>query len=213
MRRLRGRAAGHDEGVTLIELLVSMFLVSLMGIAIAITVSVMSRNSIAQTQKTRAIQQAAVTTDRVSRLVRAATAINVPSVMFTYADGTHLTFYADVGDPNGPELADLQVVGPATDGTMQQTITRADAVSSDPNKDYTYSSTSVVTKDGTEIDTSHGGVFTYYDSSGNVLPSPLSSTNLAQIARVRLTLIDHDPNSSANVTDTTLLYVRNVEYS
>src|SRR5581483_2897804 len=108
--------------------------------------------------------------------LRAATPVD--NVTFLYGDSDHVTFYADLGDPNGPEKIDLQVPTNSTSGTMVQTTTRADATSQSPTASYTYTQNSPVTNnDGSDIDTAASGVFTYYQMSNGTLTAlstPLS---------------------------------------
>jgi prepilin-type N-terminal cleavage/methylation domain-containing protein len=212
-RRLHSR---QDAGVTLVELLVSMVLVGMLGSAIAVSVSVMSRNDLNTTTRVRATEQAQVTIDRVSRVLRAA--VPVDGTVFLYGDSTHVTFYADLGDPNGPEKVDLQVPSSTTNGTMVQSATRADTTSQDAHASYTYTqNTAVTSNDGTDIDTAVKGVFTYYQMSSGALTAlttPLASSAMASggIDAVGLTLVDQEPGKSATVKDTSMIYLREAEY-
>jgi len=206
MRRDR---SGADDGTTLVEMLVTMVVVGLLGMAITITVSALTHHTIATKARDYATEQAQVVLDRTSRLLRAATPEGAGNSSFTFAGDNHVTFYSDLSQPNGPALVDLNVTGPATSGTLTQTVTQADL-----NSSYTYTGTPSVGSDGHDIDTTAGPVFTYYDASGNVLATPMTTVaQTIKIARIQVNVVAKDPGGSTPVTDGTLIYLRNVEYS
>lgn len=198
-----------DEGTTLIEMLVTMVVVGLLGLAITVTVTSMTHHTIVTKSRDYATEQAQVTLDRTSRFLRAAAPEGAGNSAFTYAGDDHITLYSDLAEPTGPDLVDLNVTGPPTDGTLVQTVTPAD-----PNSDYTYTGTPSTGDDGSDIVTTAGPLFTFYDASGNVLATPMTTVaQTAQIARVMVSVVDQEPGVSTPVTDSTLIYLRNVEYS
>jgi prepilin-type N-terminal cleavage/methylation domain-containing protein len=210
IRRLR-LDAKRDRGTTLVEMLVTMIVLGFLTTAVTLTVVTMDRNSTTTKARDFATEQSAATVDRASHLIRTATPEGAGNAMFTYAGDTHVTLYSSIGQANGPALVDLNLTGPATHGTLTATITPADA-----NSNYTYTGTPVVEHDGTDIINSTGTpLFTYYDVSGNVLATPMTTVaQLIKIARVKITVVDQEQGlSSAPVTNSTLVYIRNVEYS
>ena len=217
MTRLRAVRHGADEGVSLVELLVSMLLVGILGTAIALSVSTLSRTDLKTTTRVRATDQAQVTIDRVSRVLRAATPVD--GTVLLYADGTHVQLYADLGDPNGPEKVDLSAAASSVGTQMTQVTTRADAASTNPDATYTYTTQAPATAiDGGGIDTEDGGaIFTYYQMlNGKLTPvaTPLSGSALLTkgVDAIGITLTDREPGVSARVQAKALVYLRSTEY-
>jgi prepilin-type N-terminal cleavage/methylation domain-containing protein len=207
----RLRLLRRDSGTTLMEVLVSIVVVGILASAVTVTVTELTHDTMLTKQRDYATEQAQVTLDRASRLLRAATIGANANSMFLYAGDDHATFYSDLAQPNGPALVDLDVTGSPADATLVQTVTPADAGS-----DYTYNTGPAATgRDGTDIMTTAGPVFTYYDASGNLLSTPMTTVaQLVAIARVKITVVDQDPGlPSQPVTDSTMVELRNVEYS
>jgi type II secretory pathway pseudopilin PulG len=185
-------------------MLVTIVVVALLGAAVTITVQSMTHHTIATRSRDNATDQAQLTMDRASRLLRAATPEGAGNTIFTLADNNHATFYSDLAQPNGPAKVDLSVAG----GTLVSAITPADAASN-----YTYNGAATTQQNGADI-TSSASLFTYYDANGNQLSTPM--TTVAQtslIAQVRITVVDREAGGTVPVTDSTLIYLRNVEYS
>jgi type II secretory pathway pseudopilin PulG len=207
----RLRRLHRDSGTSLIELLVAIVVVGALASAVTLTVTELTHETIVTKQRDYATEQAQVTLDRASRLLRAATIGANANSMFLYAGDDHVTFYSDLAQPNGPALVDLNVTGSPADSTLVQTVTPAD-----PGSDYTYNIGPPATgRDGSDITTTAGPVFTYYDENGNVLSTPMTTVaQLVAIARVEITVVDQDPGlPSKPVTDSTMVELRNVEYS
>lgn len=214
MSRVHRRALRGDEGTSLVELLVTMIVVGLLTSAVAISVQSITHHTLLTKSRDFATEQAQVTLDRASRYLRAAAPEGTgnPQTVFTLASDNHVTFYSDLGQPNGPDLVDLNVTGPSTGGTLVETVTPADVASVAPT--YTYTGTPKTGRDGTDINTTAGAVFTFYNASGATLTTPMTTiAQTSQIARLRVSVVDQEPGIGTPVTDSTLIYLRNVEYA
>jgi type II secretory pathway pseudopilin PulG len=212
--RVHRHSLRGDQGTSLVEMLVTIIVVGLLTSAVALTVSRITHHTLLTKSRDFATEQAQVTMDRSSRYLRAAApeGSGNPQTVFTLASDNHITFYSDLAQPNGPDLVDLNVTGPATGGTLIETVTPADATSVPPT--YTYTGTSTTGRDGTDINTTAGAVFTFYNANGTVLTTPMTTiAQTSQIARVRVSVVDQEPGISTPVTDSTLIYLRNVEYA
>jgi prepilin-type N-terminal cleavage/methylation domain-containing protein len=206
VRLLRRRSLRSDDGVSLIEMLVTMVVFSILGVAMTLTVTSMARQSTHTNQLITATQQAQTTVDHMSRELRAADpqSTSTPATAFTYASATHLTLVSSLGASTGPSLVDLNIVN----GNLQESITLADAGSS-----YTWTGTPTVKILATGV-TGSTSLFTYYDSSGNVLAAPMTTaTATSAIDHITITLVVQESDLTSPVTLSSTVYPRDLEYT
>lgn len=195
------RVRGGDEGFTLIELLVSMIVVSLLGAAIVASLSSFTRSAITTTSRVRASQQGTVITDRLTKAIRAASG----ATQVGAADVNSVTLYVDYTDTNGPRKLAFYTTGGPVNAVFHEDTTLADASG-------TYTGATTAKSDGNDVNLSGGGIFTYFNSAGATLSTPVSAANLTAIASIGIKLVTQEPGLSTPVTSTTRVYLRNVEY-
>lgn len=211
---------GWDDGLSLVEVLVAMMVMSLLGAAIVSTVSSVARGSTSATNRLRATTRAATVSDRLTKYIRAAhMSTTLPPAPFSVADLNHVTFQSDFGDTTGPRQVDIALSGASSAGTLTEQSTLADpAPSAGPSPTYTSPHTfggaaqTRVLAPG-DVDTTATGIFTFYNGAGAALAVPMTTpVEMSRIAQVRITLTTNEPGVAAPVTVTTLVYLRNVEY-
>jgi Tfp pilus assembly protein PilX len=201
----RTHRSGPDTGTTLVELLMTMLVVSVLSVAMTLTVTAMSRQGLHTNQRLTATQQAQTTIDHIGRELRAASPQgSSPATAFSYAGPTHVTVVSSLGNSTGPSLVDLNIVS----GNLQESITAADA-----NSHYTWTGTPIVhvLANGASGSTS---LFTYYDSSGNVLATPMTTAaQTSKINYITVTLVVQESDLGGAVTVSTTVYPRDLEYT
>jgi Tfp pilus assembly protein PilW len=200
-RRLKTGQPG-DAGLTLVELLTTMIIVSLITGIMVTAISVTTRTSQASTSRQIETTQAQTVIDRVTHYLRAAYLFGSPSTAFTYAGDTEATFASDTGDANGPVLVDVKLTGT----TLTESVTKAD-----PNSSYTWTGTPTVRTDS--YDVTSNPVFVYYDSSGNRLSTPMTTASqTSKIAAVRINLTETEAGVSDPISLSDYVLLRNAEY-
>lgn len=105
-RTRRGRAAA-DDGLTLVELLVTMILLGIVSTIVVTTVTVISRATVRDRSNGESLDLARIGMDYMTRAIRAGTEIqqssgaaNKPAFIQTGPEVMEL--YASLGQPNGP---------------------------------------------------------------------------------------------------------------
>jgi Tfp pilus assembly protein PilW len=202
----RRRRISGDGGMSLIELLVAMTITSVLGIAMVVSVSAMTRGENTSNSREQETVDAQTQLDRITHYFRAAWLTGSPAASFTLATATHATFYADLGDSSGPQKVDLNIAGAPTAGVLTESLTKATGSPS-----YVWNGTSTVRVDQGNLNTT-SAVFNYYDITGVALTAPVTGTTLAQIGEVKVVLTELEPGASDPVTVSTLVILRNVEY-
>lgn len=155
------RRRGRDEGVTLIELLVSMFLIGIVSALVAVGVAQLVRVLIHNDDENRGLQDAKVIMERLARDVREARAVvcSDPTTQTSPARcGNHLQLWIDsnsdyVQQPS--EVVTWSVV-PAADGQHYDVVRTVGTGSSATTQ---VEATSLIV----------GAIFTYYDAQGNTV--------------------------------------------
>lgn len=203
------RGAG---GFSLVEVIVSMLVMSILGLAVVATVSSVARASTESTNRITATTRAQNLADRLSKSLRAAHLMPdaVPASAFTYADARHVTFYTDEGDASGPRLVDVTVAGTGT--TAQESMTQVTRV---PTAVGVYPSTGTTqTIAPNDLDLSGAApVFAYYSADSAVaMTGVLSDVQRASISRIGLTITVHEPGPGVATTVSSSVYLRNMEY-
>jgi Tfp pilus assembly protein PilW len=208
MARIRVRLARlvGDAGNTLIELMVAITITSLLGVSMVGLISNMTSGEVSSNSRVHETLDAQTQLDRITHYLRAAWLTGSPAQSFSVATATHVTFYSDLGDVNGPELVDLNVAGPTTAGVLTETLTEATGAPS-----YVWNGAVASKIDQGNLNT-NSPVFTFYDINGSALAAPVTGSTLATIGEVRVTLTEQEPGRSDPITVSTLVILRNVEY-
>ncbi len=211
---LRRGAARAESGMTLLEIMVAMMILS---VALAIVFSVLislQNDEVTVSSRHAANQQAQLITYSLSRQVHAAATPSGMSSPFVIATATELKFYSALGNSNGPTQLDIHAV-PACAGCstmeMVEDMVQPTLVGGLPS--YTGSSQRVVLGSGlvvpvptpsTDCSTGSPGIFQYYSylasSSGTCLvldtsqsPPAVASSQFARIDSIHMTITTEDP--------------------
>ncbi len=194
-----------DGGFTLVELLATMVVSALLGLAVVSTVSSVARGSTAASERIRATEKVQTLSDRLLKSVRAAHPLGSPASAFDLATGTSLTVYTDAGDPTGPRRVSLTLSGTSPKQTLTETSIVPAADGSYPAATATSRVLAVSDVDAT------APLFTYYDGNGAALVATTADLR-SQIARVRVALTVREGSTATPTTVDSLVYLRNVEY-
>ncbi|HXQ43782.1 MAG TPA: prepilin-type N-terminal cleavage/methylation domain-containing protein [Acidimicrobiales bacterium] len=110
-RRTRGRRADGpgDEGFTLVELAITLAVMAVIIVTVTPVVQVFYDESLAVQRTYNGADEALLTSEIMTRYIREMvepappSGTGVPTPPFTTATGCSATFYADTGNPNGPQ--------------------------------------------------------------------------------------------------------------
>jgi len=212
--RLRSRLRARSEaGYTLIESMIALMLLSVVIAAAFGVVSSMQRASELTTDRFTAEGEAQTIADRITKDLRSAVQTSATGAPFAAADINDVTFYANLGDASGPtELHAYLTQQPGT-GVY---LFHEDAIKADPGGstgNYTYIHNPSITRiDGKYIDTSQP-MFSYFDSSGAPIPTPVASSKLASIDSVQINLRVRVTPISPVVVMSATVHIRNTDYN
>jgi type II secretory pathway pseudopilin PulG len=176
LRALARRTHGRDEdGMTLVELVIAFLLMGILfTAAISATVNLVN-DSIGANTRVQLTSEEQVTLDVMTREIGAATYGGSPSIAVSYASPTELEFYAALNPSEsgvGPEQIELALIG----SSLVQTTWLAAAAG---GGSFTYSNPGTLTL-ATDVDSSHGALFSYYASgAGNPLATLLTDSPTA----------------------------------
>jgi prepilin-type N-terminal cleavage/methylation domain-containing protein len=211
--RRRNRSRLGQSGYTLIETMVAMTLLSVVMVAAYGVVAVMQRGAVTTTNRFTAEGEAQTIADRISKDIRSAVATSATGAAFASADVNDVTFYASLADPLGPTKLHAYVTQLGTTGVylFHEDSTAPNAGGSPGN--YTYSGAGVTRIDGKYLDTTQP-IFTYYDSDGNTITTPITTTaNLRSINSVGINVRVRVNPRAPIVVINTVVHVRNVDYN
>ena len=194
VREVREDCVRDDSGLTMVEMLVSLLLLSIVVIVAFNVITFASVTTADQSITTAALQRAEGASNDINYDLNAAVNVTSGGSQFTQADANDATFYASLKDANGPVqvvLSVTQVSGqyvlnlvetPANNGSLAAgTFTYGGAADHGPKKPIV------------NLPVTYGGstpvLLTYYDINGNVLAPPGTTTaNLNQIASVTVSI-------------------------
>jgi len=199
------------------EMVVATALLSLVMAAAFGAVNVMSRQSAETTDRFTGQSEAETIADRITKDLRSAVSPSATQAAFASAGDSDVTFYAALADPNGPTQLHAYIsLQPSTNVyVFHEDATKPDPGGSPGNYSYTIASP-VNRIDGRFLDTSVPAqhLFTYYDSNGNVIPTPITTLiGLRSIDSVGINLRVRVHPHSPVVVISTLVHVRNVDYN
>jgi prepilin-type N-terminal cleavage/methylation domain-containing protein len=212
--RLRARVrSGSESGYTLIESMIALMLLSVVIAAAFGVVSSMQRESTFTTNRFTAEGEAQTIADRITKDLRSAVTTSATGAAFASADVYDTTFYANLADPTGPtKLHAYLTIQPGTNVYLFH----EDATPPDPGGstgNYTYLVNPAATRiDGQYIDTSQP-IFSYYDTSGNAIPTPVATASLKSIDSVGINLRVRVTPTAPIVVINTVVHIRNTDYN
>ncbi len=168
-----------DRGVTLVELLIVVSLLSVIMVTAYLLQGSATTMSDQIEARATAYDESRTAVDRITRELRQAVEITDKGGAFSVAQPRQMEFYSDVDNDGAPELVKYDV---ASNGLRRRVFEPTTLVAP-----FTYGSTestsSIVIK---VLDGSYGNVFTYYDR----LDPPGVATSSDQASAVSLHLIN-----------------------
>lgn len=198
--RDRGARDRSDSGMTLMELAVSLLLVSIIIMVVSNVVAFVNTSATAQGVTVGALQRAQTATDAVQWALQAAVTVPPTGSPFVTADANDATFSASLDNPNGPDQVVIAVTGGSGQPYLLTVSETSPNAGSSPNFIYT---DGVVKQPVANLPIEYSvtptlPIFTYYDSSGNTLAPPGSNAaGLAAIASVGVTITVPAPGRAA----------------
>ena len=210
LRRALRRAAVEERGLTLVELLMAMGLLSLVLAAAGAALASYQRTAASSDIRLENLAEAQTIMDVVSRDIRTATRPGAGESPFVAADDDEVRFYANLETVTGPKLVRLYV-NSVTGQVIEEAIEPTGA------PPYSYAGTPKVRIVGRHFaNAATQPLLTYLDENGDVLgPAPLTADQRLQIDSVRIDLSIRKSNNLAVAPTTVRTTVRlpNVEYT
>ena len=219
LRRSLRRAAEEERGITLVELLMAMGLLSLVLAAAGAALASYQRTAASSDIRLENLAEAQTIMDVVSRDIRTATrpAERPNEPPFLLAAPNEVRFYANLELTTGPKQVRLYV-NTSTGQVIEEAIEPAGA------SPYTYTGTPKVRIVGRHFaNATDQPLLTYLDKDGNQIPTgtwtsastPLTAIERLQVDSVRINLSIRKSNNLAVAPTTVRTTVRlpNVDYS
>jgi prepilin-type N-terminal cleavage/methylation domain-containing protein len=184
------RRTREEAGFTVVELLVAMFVLSIVVAGTLLMIQVVVRQGNGVAQRTDAMQRGRLALDTITRQVRSQVCLDAATGSMVAADASSLTFHADLGDGSAPPTRRTLIHDPVT-----RRITQTVLVGTGPaNGPYTFTAppaTTVLLED--VVADGDKPVFDYYayPTTGGTTPSerlvpPLTTTELSRTALIRI---------------------------
>lgn len=202
-----------DEGMTLVELMVTVALIGIILPVMYSTVDIFGNQASATANRLTAEADVQIAMDRLTKELRAAipvaegsgSPVTYPApTAFVTATANSMTFYASLGSATGPSKVSVRLAPIGTTGVDQlvETITAASPGGVLPNETYTAAAR-------TQVDASivlpAATSFAYADSSGTASPPP------ASIEAVTLTITSRVNPTAPAVTLVSTVHLENVD--
>ncbi len=217
MRMPRRTRAIREAGFSLVELMV---VVMLMGVVLPLaygSVSAMQRQVEITSNRFRALAEAQVIADRITKDLRTGVSPANGKAPFLKATNNEVKFYASLADPNGPTMLDAYVSPIFAGSTINAFHEDSLKVTAGSNP-FAWTGTPQTRLDGQYVDTTVPTIFTYFDINGVQLafvgsPPALALADLSNIDSVGITLTTRIYPNAPATTITTLVHIRNVDYN
>jgi prepilin-type N-terminal cleavage/methylation domain-containing protein len=202
VRAVRRRLNRGEAGFTLVELAISLTMLAIVLPVAFSALSSMQNSEAVTTNRFTSLGEAQIIADRITKDLRTAVAPDATSAAFVAADVRGMTFYASLGDVNGPTK--LRVYVANLPGTTVAVF----------HEDMTPAGTNVeqTRMDGRYVDTS-GVIFTYFDKTGTAIAAPVDPTKLRSIEQVGISLTTRVSPTAPATTIQTRVHIRNVDYN
>lgn len=203
MSSILSRLNKYVRAMTLIEVLVTVSIVSVVTLALTTIIQSFYKNNNYLIEETAALSSSRHGVDNAISALREATYGDDGSYPISTAGTSTLTIYSDVDQDTGVERLQFKLVGT----TLYEYITNA--TGTPPAYAVNPQSTTTI---ATNIrNTSSTPIFTYYDTSGVQLST--TSPNIASISSVKVQImVDLNPDRAPNVfTLSETATLRNIE--
>ena len=204
MRRFLRRHVGDDSGMSLTELLVTMFITSILIAGTATLVVGVSRTNGANIDRTNQVDTARFGVERMVQALRTSVmqsqlgCSGCTSDAFIQGADYGAQFYANLnnaGGTVGPSKVTFRIVATGTGtGDLRQTIQKPDSATPSPTLGFQYTNLSnvidTVIARGVRTDTG-SPIFAYYDGASARLPATsgaLTATQLKNVLAVEVQL-------------------------
>jgi Tfp pilus assembly protein PilE len=215
LRRSSRRVRRTEGGTSLVELVMVIAILGVFLPTAFTAVSSMQKAESSTTDRFAALSDAQILANRLTKDLRAAVAASPTGAAFVAADTQEVTFYASLGDPNGPVRlrAYISTIPGTSVAAFYEDLTKADTTSTPPN--YTYSGTASTRINGRYLDTSKP-IFSYFtaDAPNTPLATPVTAlSDLRSIESVGVTFTTRVTPTSPSTTLTTRVHVRSVDYN
>lgn len=212
-RWVRRVQRGDERGVSTLEMVATMLLISVVMGAVFAGMASASKATEGSGARLRNLDEARVLMATVSKDVRTAVRLSAGTSPFVLADKNEAIFYANIDTTGAPKKVRISV---DSQSRLIEQVWSPDPGSTAPN--YTYNTTTPKLRlVGRYVaNNAANPIFTYVDANDNVLsPSPLTGTNLLAIKAVRLTLNVYRTTSFNQNATTLVNRVRlpNVDYN
>jgi prepilin-type N-terminal cleavage/methylation domain-containing protein len=216
MRRFRIRRLGADAGMSLTELLVTMFITSILIAGTATLVVGVSRTNGANIDRTDQVDTARVGVERMVQALRTSVMQSQLGCSGCTADAFiqgadyGAQFYANInnaGGTVGPSKVTYRIVTTGTGtGDLRQTIQRPDSATPSPTLGFQYTNTAnivdTVIARGVRTDTG-APMFAYFDgASARLVPTSgaLTAAQLKNVLAIEVQLTVQTPSQRARPT-------------
>jgi type II secretory pathway pseudopilin PulG len=219
MTARRRRRPDDEAGFTLVEMGITMLIMSVI-FTIIITVVMTAENTASSAQQRYvATADAETTLEVVSRELRATVPIDTTAsvVAIVSASANAVSFYSSLGATIGgapaPTLVTLSIAPVGTTGYDQ--LIDSQVAPGGTAQPYTFTGRPVTRVDGywlsPQAGNAAGAIFQYYGQCSPVpLASPVSSANLPTIASVEVTITSSQGPNQAEATVQTMVYLPNL---
>jgi prepilin-type N-terminal cleavage/methylation domain-containing protein len=184
------RRSRDEAGFTVVELLVAMFVLSVVVAGTLLMIEVLVRQGNGVAQRTDAMQRGRLALDTITRQVRSQVCLDAATGSMVEADALSLTFHADLGDGSAPPTKRT-----ITHDVAARRITQTVLVGAGPaSGPYTFpgpAKTTVLLQD--VVADGNKPIYEYraYPTNGGATPSevlspPLTASELSRTALIRI---------------------------
>lgn len=185
LRRCRRRVDQRGQA-NLVEITATLMLLSIVLGVVYQSVDIAGKTIGGEEQRLVNLDEARTLMDVTTKDLRTATRLQAGTAAFLNAQDREVTFYANLNNTTGgPRKIRIYV------DTANVLISQAwapDGGSTAPN--YTYTGAATLRYVGRYVaNPTSTPIFQYYDEDGNLLSTPLSSTDLLAVHSVRVTLV------------------------
>jgi hypothetical protein len=201
MRALMHRRLRRDEGgyTGLVEMVTVIFLLALILATVYSTIFSTQNTVIGDTQRLQNLDEARTIMAVLTKDTRTAVRLQAGTSPFILADKNEAIFYANLNTSDAPKKVHIFI-----DSSSQLKEEVWAGTGTKPN--YTFPGSPKTRLVGRYVaNDASNPIFEYFDDDGNVLPAPLSASDLLAVNGVRITLRVKKTRSAPSVATTTVI--------